>query len=95
MTVFWKIHRAHFNSYASKTTLDLAVERYAETGSPVDLERLQFLLASRRPMNANEMKPIDIVVNRVAATGNTHDFRMLQALVKCKRPVTPKLKLRA
>jgi hypothetical protein len=68
-----------------KTSLDLAVERYAETGSELDLMQVQYLLSLRRPMNANEKKPRDIVLERVAATGNDHDFRMLKALVRKPR----------
>lgn len=82
--VFWKTHHREFNGLVGKTTLDLAIEKYAATGSPVDLEKLQLLLAVRRKLQPSEMKPRDVVVERVAADGNAHDFRMLQALVKAK-----------
>ena len=83
--VFWKMHHEEFNALVGKTTLDLAAEKYAESGAAEDLQHLRHLLSARRPLSASEIRPLDIVVNRVAETGCTKDLRMLRALVKAKR----------
>lgn len=88
--IFWKIYHEAFNAIVGKTSLDIAAEKYAASGTPEDLAHLRQLLSTRRPLSACEMRPLDIVVNRVAETGCTKDLRMLRALVKAKND-SPKI----
>lgn len=86
--VIWKKQAAYFGTLVGKTSLDLAVEDYARSGSPEDLEKLQKLSALRRQQGPSEMTPRDIVLNRVIETGGClRELTMLRALVKSKRHV--------
>lgn len=83
--IFWKIQCDAFNALAGKTSLDLAVEKYAKTGDARDLKMVQTLIEGRKRLAPNQRTPLDVVVNRVVETGNPKDFKMLQALVNGRR----------
>ena len=86
--VIWKKQAAYFGTLVGKTSLDIAVENYARSGSPQDLEKLEALSALRRQQGPCEMTPRDIVLNRVIETGGSlRDLTMLRALVKSRRHI--------
>jgi len=80
--IFWKINCAAFNALAASTSLDVAVEKYAASGSVEDLLVVQKLVAARPEKPACQKTPFDIVIERVAQTGCERDIQMLRALVK-------------
>ncbi|MEZ0259633.1 MAG: hypothetical protein ACAH80_01400 [Alphaproteobacteria bacterium] len=82
--IFWKINCAAFNALAARTSLDVAVERYAASGSVEDLLVVQKLVAAR-PEKAPFLKtPFDVVIERVAQGGCDRDVQMLRALMKSR-----------
>ncbi len=84
--VIWKRHRAYFGTLVGKTSFGIAAENYARSGSPGDLQKLQYQAALRRRLQPSEMAPLDIVVNRVIETrGSLRDLAMLRALVRPRR----------
>lgn len=86
--VIWKKQHTYFGTLVGKTSLDIAVENYARSGSPEDLEKLEAQAALRRQQGASEMTPRDIVLKRVIETnGCLRELTMLRALVKSKRHV--------
>jgi hypothetical protein len=91
--VIWKKQNAYFGTLVGKTSLDIAVENYARSGSPEDLERLKAQAALRPRQGPSEMTPRDIVLNRVIETGGClRELTMLRALVKSKPLLNDRIK---
>jgi hypothetical protein len=82
--IFWKINCAAFNALAARTSLDVAVEKYAASGSVEDLLVVQKLVATRPEKPACQKTPFDIVIERVAQGGSERDMQMLRALMKSR-----------